>query len=112
MMTVLPLLTDMMHNVCGIYIIFSCDVGGNVDIFFLEPVGESTRISEAIDSSTMPDSLTSLTSVSDRPIDSSESHEVTNTNASTVLRQRLTHFICGQNFKNASIFGRNFSNCV
>ena len=73
MMTVLPLLTDMMHNVCGIYIIFSCDVGGNVDIFFLEPVGESTRISEAIDSSTMPDSLTSLTSVSDRPIDSSSS---------------------------------------
>ena len=23
----------------------------------------------------------------------------------TVLRQRLTHFVCGQNFKNASIFG-------
>ena len=73
---------DLMHNVCGINIICSCnDNAGNVDMYFLEPVGESTRISEALDSSTMPGSLTSLTSVSDRPINSSESHEVSNSYA-------------------------------
>ena len=84
----------MMHNVCGIYIIFSCNVGGDVDIYFLDPVGESTRISEAIDSSTMPDSLTSLTSVSDRPIDSSESHEVSNTNESKSIIETSSIIEC------------------
>ena len=29
---------NMMHNVYGIYIIFSCNVGGNVDLFFLSPL--------------------------------------------------------------------------
>ena len=66
----------MIHHVCDINIIFSSNE--NVDVYFIQPipVSESTRLSENRDSSSIPNSLTSLTSVSERELNSTESREV------------------------------------
>ena len=68
----------MIHHVCDINIIFSSNE--NVDVYFIQPipVSESTRLSENRDSSSIPNSLTSLTSVSERELNSTESREVSN----------------------------------